>query len=70
VRTWKWSGVAIDGLPQLSRWIGQIADRPACQRGLERPPGAVRSDDDDMANRFAEAARKMVEFGKPAGHSR
>jgi len=70
VRTWKWSGVAIDNLPHLARWIGKIAERPACQRGLERPPSAVRSDDDAAASRFAEEARKMVEFGKPAGHGR
>ena len=63
-RTWKWSGVAIDGLPHLSRWLEQVAARPACRRGLERPPSAIRSGDNDAANRFAKEARKMVEFGK------
>src|SRR4051794_3942601 len=29
VRTWKWSGVPIDDLPHLSRWVEQIRARPA-----------------------------------------
>ena len=33
VRTYKWSGVSIEGLDHLSRWMGQMAARPACQRG-------------------------------------
>ena len=38
VRTYKWSGVDIDGLDHLKRWIDRMAERPACQKGLERPP--------------------------------
>lgn len=37
VRTHAWSGVAIDGLPHLARWLGDIAARPAVQRGLAVP---------------------------------
>ena len=37
VRTHAWSGVAIDGLPHLARWLGEIAARPAVQRGLAVP---------------------------------
>ena len=64
VRTYKWSGVAIDSLPHLARWLELLAARPACRRGLERPPSAVRSGDDDAARRFADEARRMVEFGR------
>jgi glutathione S-transferase/GST-like protein len=64
VRTHKWSGVSIDGLPQLARWIEQIAARPAVQRGIEIPPRPPRIEDGDSARKFAEEARKMVEFGK------
>ena len=37
VRTHAWSGVAIDGLPHLARWLAELAARPAVQRGLAVP---------------------------------
>src|SRR5690554_1432392 len=37
VRTYKWSGVSIDGLEHLQRWMAALAARPACQRGIEVP---------------------------------
>ena len=64
VRTWKWSGVPIDDLPHLSRWVDQIRARPAVQAGLQKPPS--RSDlteDDTQARKFIEEARKMVVTG-------
>ncbi len=45
VRTYNWSGVPIDDLPSLSRWVSQIADRPAVKRGIEIPP---RPDPDEV----------------------
>ena len=64
VRTHKWSGVDIDGLPHLGRWIDELAARPAVQRGIEVPPRPPRIEDGDAAKKFAEEARKMVEFGR------
>jgi glutathione S-transferase/GST-like protein len=64
VRTHKWSGVSIDGLGQLARWIEQVGSRPAVQRGIEIPPRPQRIEEGDGAKKFAEEARKMVEFGK------
>ncbi|MCB1930280.1 MAG: glutathione S-transferase N-terminal domain-containing protein [Rhodocyclaceae bacterium] len=66
VRTHRWSGVEVDDLPQLKRWIDAIRARPAVQRGIERPPSAIgeRSDSDERARRFAEEARRMVETGQ------
>ena len=64
VRTHKWSGVAIEGLPNLERWVAQLAARPACQRGIEVPPRPVRIEDGKGAERFVEEARKMVEMGR------
>jgi glutathione S-transferase/GST-like protein len=64
VRTHKWSGVAIDGLPNLERWVAQLAARPACQRGIEVPPRPARVEDGKGAERFVEEARKMVEMGR------
>ena len=64
VRTWKWSGVPIDDLPHLSRWVDQIRARPAVQAGLQRPPSKTDlSQDDDAARKFVEEARKMVVTG-------
>ena len=37
VKSYKWSGIPIDGLDDLSAWIDRLAARPACQRGIEVP---------------------------------
>ena len=34
----EWPGVDVTGLDHLQRWMRAIADRPAVQRGLARPP--------------------------------
>ena len=65
VRTHKWSGVTLDGLPHLERWVRQLGGRPACQRGIEVPPRPVRIEDGKGAEKFIEEARKMVETGRP-----
>lgn len=38
VRTHFWSGVEVDDLTHLRRWMDTMAERPACQRGVEVPP--------------------------------
>jgi glutathione S-transferase len=38
VHTHAWSGVEVDGLDHLKRWIEVIAARPAVQRGIAVPP--------------------------------
>lgn len=42
VRGYEWSGVSVDGLPALQRWMAAMEARPAVQRGLQIPP---RNDD-------------------------
>jgi glutathione S-transferase len=37
VSGYQWSGVAIDGLPHLQRWLETVGGRPAVQRGKEVP---------------------------------
>jgi len=62
VRTHKWSGVPIDGLDHLARWMGQMAARPACQRGVEVPfKLPVLSDDSEGAEEFAKGAQTLVQ---------
>jgi glutathione S-transferase len=60
VRTYEWSGVSIEGLVQLKRWLDAIAARPAVVRGLAVPsPRPLPSTPDDK-ERFIEGARKML----------
>ena len=64
VRTWKWSGVPIDDLPNLSRWVECIRARPAVQAGTRMPPAqADLAEDEPRARQFVEAARGMVTVG-------
>ncbi len=37
VRTYDWSGTSIDGLEHLQRWNNAMAERPACQKGINVP---------------------------------
>ncbi len=41
VRTHNWSGVDIDEFPSLQRWKNQLAERPACRRGISVPPSKL-----------------------------
>lgn len=44
VRIHDWSGVSVEGLPHLQRWMAALAARPAVQRGLlvpQREPDAA-----------------------------
>ncbi|GLS26234.1 glutathione S-transferase family protein [Marinibactrum halimedae] len=40
-RTHQWSGVEIDDLPHLQRWINAIAERPAAAKGITIPPSQM-----------------------------
>jgi GSH-dependent disulfide-bond oxidoreductase len=55
VRTYDWSGVSIEGLPHLQRWVDELAERPACQKGIVTPPPSEMSDEER-----AKEIRKMV----------
>jgi glutathione S-transferase/GST-like protein len=62
-RTHKWSGVALDDLTNLSRWVARLAERPACQRGIAVPPSQARAAEGRGSAQFIAAARKMLETG-------
>jgi len=64
VRTYKWSGVVIDGLDHLQRWMDQMKQRPACQRGVEVPfkvPNLGDGDDTKSAAEFAKGAQTILQ---------
>ncbi len=71
VRTHRWSGVPIDDLPHLQRWVEAIRARPAVQKGILMPPSMRENGPDrvEKERQFAEEARKMVEMGqsRPSG---
>ena len=61
-RTYKWSGVSIDGLPNLKRWLDTIRARPACDRGIAvpvKPKNMVK--DEAAAKKFTEDAQKILQ---------
>ena len=64
VRTHKWSGVTLDGLPHLARWVAQLAARPACQRGVDVPPRPHKPEDPGAEKGLTDAARRMIELGR------
>ena len=68
VRTHRWSGVEVDDLPHLKRWLAAIRARPAVQRGIMMPPAQAVLDKGggEQVKAFAASARSIVE----TGHSR
>jgi GST-like protein len=63
VRTHNWSGVPIDDLPHLKRWVDGIRQRPAVQQGLLQPPSQRDLSAAD-ADKFVAGARNMLETGR------
>ena len=62
VRTYKWSGVSSDGLPNLKRWRDAIRERPACQRGVEVPQRLDNMENDEKAaEKFSKNARSILQ---------
>lgn len=50
-RSYEWSGVPIDDLPHLQRWLQAIERRPAVQKGLQVPAKNPADDDQQDADR-------------------
>ena len=57
VRGYKWSGVTLDGLPHLARWLDAIAERPAVKRGVDVPEPV---DLEEMIRKADEARAKVA----------
>ncbi|QSP95229.1 glutathione S-transferase N-terminal domain-containing protein [Marinobacter salinisoli] len=45
VRTYNWSGVSIDGLEHLKRWMDELYERPGCRVGIHRPERPKKPDE-------------------------
>jgi GSH-dependent disulfide-bond oxidoreductase len=63
VRTHNWSGVAVDHLPHLKRWLGAIAARPAAAKGITVPFEIKTMDhgEGEEAQQLAVEIRRMVQ---------
>lgn len=64
VRTYKWSGVSVDSLDHLRRWMTALSARPACQKGVDVPfkvPGLAEDDSGDAAKEFAKGAQTLLQ---------
>ena len=54
VRTYSWSGVSVEGLGHLQRWLDELSARPSCQAGVRKPERLQASD------KLVAAAQTMV----------
>ena len=63
VRTYPWSGVPVEGLDHLQRWIDAIAERPAVQKGVAVPGDlmALSKGDGKGSEKLVEGARTILQ---------
>lgn len=57
IRGHGWSGVTLDGLDHIQRWLREIEERPAVKRGLAIPPPV---DLGDRTQQTVDAGRKFL----------
>jgi glutathione S-transferase/GST-like protein len=55
----EWSGVSIDDLPHLQRWLAKLESRPGCARGVQVPFDAVARRREEAAD-FARAGQAVI----------
>lgn len=63
VKTYPWSGVSVEGLDHLHRWLQAIEARPAVQQGVKVPIDiqALRKGNGEGAKETIEGARKILQ---------
>ena len=55
VKIYPWSGVSVDGLDHLQRWLKAVGDRPAVQRGADVPKKPEVAEDAEPEKRIEQA---------------
>ncbi len=60
VRIHPWSGVSIEGLDHLQRWLNVIGERPAVQRGVA-VPAPINLPDGEAARQTVESAKSILQ---------
>jgi len=62
-RIHEWSGVSVEGLDNLNRWLQAMNNRPAVSRGVDVPVKSERTlDDEEKVKKASESARKMLQL--------
>ena len=63
IRIHKWSGVEIEELPNLKRWMDEINLRPACIKGVQIPRALELPDDEnsEKIKEFEKNAKKILQ---------
>ena len=64
VRTHKWSGISIDGLDHLRRWLDTMRERPGCRKGVAVPfelGNLLEGENEEDAEEFTKGARTMLQ---------
>ena len=62
VRTYKWSGVSVEGLDNLSRWSDAMIKQPGMTKGIDVPfPMDSLLKDDAKAEEFKKNARTLLQ---------
>lgn len=61
VRLYFWSGVSLDGLDYLQRWMEAIDARPACQRGIAVPRPLLLPTDPDGVEKVSATSRAIMQ---------
>lgn len=61
VRLYFWSGVSLDGLDHLQRWMSSMEARPACQRGIAVPRPLVLPTDPAGVEKVSETSRAILQ---------
>jgi GSH-dependent disulfide-bond oxidoreductase len=58
-----WSGVSVDGLEHLQRWLAAMEARPACQRGVRVPADMemLRNAGTGAAQNIVQSAQSMLQ---------
>jgi GST-like protein len=64
VRTYEWSGISIDGLGNLARWMEATGKQPGILKGTDVPYSTdklLTADDDEGKEKFVGDARSMLQ---------
>jgi GST-like protein len=65
VRIHGWSGVSIEGLDALEKWMEAMKIRPAVERGVAVPEQPRNTDDAETAEKLKKAGASMIQRGHP-----
>jgi len=60
VRIHPWSGVSVEGLDHLQRWLNAIGERPAVQRGVA-VPAPIKLPEGEAAKQTVESAKSILQ---------